>query len=58
MVSLIFAENQRLIASERRLMAVLDTVGEAIFSADVDGKILSVNSEAARLWNMNQGPRR
>ena len=31
-------------------MAVFDTVGEAIFSADEEGKILSVNSEAARLW--------
>jgi PAS domain S-box-containing protein len=31
-------------------MAVFDTVGEAIFSANDEGKILSVNSEAARLW--------
>ena len=39
-----------LLASERRLMAVFNTVGEAIFSADEEGQILSVNSEAARLW--------
>jgi len=50
MVKLIVEENQQLQASERRLMAVFDTVGEAIFSADDQGKILSVNSEAARLW--------
>ena len=50
MVKLIVEENQQLMASERRLMAVFDTVGEAIFSADDQGKILSVNSEAARLW--------
>ena len=50
MVNLIVTENQQLQASERRLMAVFDTVGEAIFSADEQGKILSVNSEAARLW--------
>jgi PAS domain S-box-containing protein len=50
MVQLIFAENQELLASERRLMAVFNTVGEAIFSADAEGKILSLNSEAARLW--------
>ena len=50
MVKVIVDENQQLIASERRLMAVFDTVGEAIFSADENGEILSVNSEAARLW--------
>ncbi len=50
MVKLIVEENQQLMASERRLMAVFDTVGEAIFSADQEGIILSVNSEAARLW--------
>jgi PAS domain S-box-containing protein len=50
MVNLIVAENQQLVASERRLMAVFDTVGEAIFSTGADGEILSVNSEAARLW--------
>jgi len=50
MVKVIVDENQQLIASERRLMAVFDTVGEAIFSADENGLILSVNSEAARLW--------
>jgi PAS domain S-box-containing protein len=50
MVKLIMEENQQLQASERRLMAVFDTVGEAIFTADEEGKILSVNSEAARLW--------
>jgi PAS domain S-box-containing protein len=50
MVKLIITENQQLIASERRLVAVFDTVGEAIFSAGAEGEILSVNSEAARLW--------
>ena len=50
MVRLIITENQQLTASERRLIAVFDTVGEAIFSADENGKILSVNSQAARLW--------
>jgi len=50
MVKLIVAENQQLMASERRLMAVFDTVGEAIFSADQEGRILSVNSEGVRLW--------
>ena len=50
MVNLIIKENHQLVASERRLMAVFDTVGEAIFSAGEEGKILSVNSEAARLW--------
>jgi PAS domain S-box-containing protein len=50
MVNLIVTENQQLMASERRLMAVFDTVGEAIFSAGEEGEILSVNSEAARLW--------
>jgi PAS domain S-box-containing protein len=50
MVNLIVAENHDLMASERRLMAVFDTVGEAIFSAGEKGEILSVNSEAARLW--------
>jgi PAS domain S-box-containing protein len=50
MVKMIGVENQRLLASERRLLAVFNTVGEAIFTADGDGNILSVNSEAARLW--------
>ena len=50
MVKVIVEENQQLIASERRLMAVFDTVGEAIFSADEKGEILSVNSQAAQLW--------
>ncbi len=50
MLKLIVAENQQLTASERRLTAVFDTVAEAIFSADGEGRILSVNSEAARLW--------
>jgi len=50
MVKLIVEENELLMASERRLMAVFDTVGEAIFSAGENGEILSVNSEAARLW--------
>jgi PAS domain S-box-containing protein len=50
MVKLIVEENRQLIDSERKLMAVFDTVGEAIFSTDEEGQILSVNSEAARLW--------
>ncbi len=50
MVKLIIEDNQQLLASERRLVAVLDTVGEAIFSANEQGEILSVNNEAARLW--------
>ena len=50
MVRIILEENHQLLTSERRLTAVLNTVGEAIFSADAEGKILSVNSEAARLW--------
>jgi PAS domain S-box-containing protein len=51
MVKLIITENQQLLASERRLTAVFNTVGEAIFSASDKGEILSVNSQAARLWN-------
>jgi PAS domain S-box-containing protein len=51
MVNLIVTENQQLLTSERRLMAVINTVGEAIFSANEEGKILSVNSQAARLWD-------
>jgi len=50
MVKLIVTENQQLTSSERRLSAVINTVGESIFSTDGEGKILSVNNEAARLW--------
>ena len=50
MVKLIIEENHQLIASDRRLKAVFNTVGEAIFSANEKGEIFSVNSEAARLW--------
>ncbi|MCE0524080.1 MAG: response regulator [Methylacidiphilales bacterium] len=50
MVKMIIAENHQLMASERRLVAVFDTVGEAIFSTDSEGKILSVNTAAARVW--------
>ena len=50
MVKLIVAENQELLISERRLTAVINTVGEAILSTDEDGNVLSMNSEAARLW--------
>ena len=50
MVQMVFAENKQFVQSERRLMAVLDTVGEAIVSADEEGTILSVNNQAARLW--------
>jgi len=50
MVNLIVRETRRLSASERQLTAVFNTVGEAIFSADATGRILSVNDEAARLW--------
>jgi PAS domain S-box-containing protein len=50
MVKMIVDENQQLTSSERRLTAVINTVGEAIFSTDDEGKILSVNHEAERLW--------
>jgi PAS domain S-box-containing protein len=50
MAQLIVRETRKLGASERQLMAVFNTVGEAIFSADQQGLILSVNSEAVRLW--------
>jgi len=50
MAQLIVRETRKLGASERLLMAVFNTVGEAIFSADEQGRILSVNSEAVRLW--------
>ena len=50
MVQLIVAENQQLVTSERQLMAVFNTVAEAIFSADEEGRILSVNNEGTRLW--------
>ena len=50
MVKLILSENQELLLSERRLTAVINTVGEAILSTDEDGNVLSMNSEAARLW--------
>jgi PAS domain S-box-containing protein len=51
MVLLIVRETRQLTASERQLVAVFNTVGEAIFSADGEGRILSVNNEAVRLWN-------
>ena len=50
MVNLIVRETRRLTASQRQLTAVFNTVSEAIFSADAEGRILSVNNEAARLW--------
>ena len=50
MARLVARETQKLSASERQLMAVFNTVGEAIISADEEGRILSVNSEAVRLW--------
>jgi PAS domain S-box-containing protein len=51
MAQRIASERHKLGASERQLMAVLNTVGEAIISADEKGLILSVNNEAVRLWN-------
>jgi len=51
MVNMIATETRQLVASEHQLSAVLNTVNEAIFSADEQGKILSANREAARLWN-------
>jgi PAS domain S-box-containing protein len=51
MVRMIVRETRQLTASERQLMTVFNTVGEAIFSADDQGRILSVNHEAVRLWN-------
>jgi PAS domain-containing protein len=50
MVKKIVEETHRLTSSERQLSAVFNTVGEAIFSTDDKGRILSVNHEAARLW--------
>jgi PAS domain S-box-containing protein len=50
MAQLIARETSKLSASERQLMAVFNTVGEAIISTDEQGMILSVNSEAVRLW--------
>jgi PAS domain S-box-containing protein len=51
MAQRIASERQKLGTSERQLMAVLNTVGEAIISADGKGLIFSVNNEAVRLWN-------
>jgi len=51
MAQRIASERYKLGASERQLTAVLNTVGEAIISADEKGLILSVNNEAVRLWN-------
>jgi len=51
MVEMIAVETRQLISSEHQLSAVLDTVSEAIFSTDEQGKILSANNEAVRLWN-------
>ena len=51
MVSMIVQEARQLTASERQLIAVFNTVNEAIFSADDKGHILSVNNEAVRLWD-------
>jgi len=50
MVNIVVRETHRLTGSQRQLMAVFNTVGEAIFSTDAEGRILSVNDEAARLW--------
>jgi len=51
MVNVIVRETRRLTASQRQLTAIFNTVSEAIFSADTEGRILSVNNEAARLWD-------
>jgi PAS domain S-box-containing protein len=50
MVLLIVRETRQLTASKRQLMTVFNTVSEAIFSADDQGRILSVNNEAVRWW--------
>ena len=50
MIRMIVAENHELVTAERRLSAVINTVGEAILSTDEEGNILSMNSEAVRLW--------
>jgi len=50
MITKMVEETRRLASSERKLSAVFNTVGEAIFSTDQKGRILSVNHEAARLW--------
>ena len=49
-IQMIVRETRQLTASERQVTAIFNTVGEAIFSADVEGKILSANDEAGRLW--------
>ncbi len=54
MVNLIVRETRQLTASEKQLMAVFNTVSEAIFSTDEEGRILSVNSEAVRLWDYEE----
>jgi PAS domain S-box-containing protein len=51
MVGTIARENRQLGTSERKLMAVFNTVSEAIFSTDDQGRIISVNNEAVRLWD-------
>jgi PAS domain S-box-containing protein len=55
MAQRIVRETRKLSASERQLMAVFNTVGEAIISADEEGRILSVNYEAVRLWEYEAG---
>jgi PAS domain S-box-containing protein len=50
MARLIAHETRKLGSSERQLMAVFNTVGEAILSTDDQGRVLSVNHEALRLW--------
>jgi PAS domain S-box-containing protein len=50
LIRMIVSENLQLYVTERRLSAVINTVREAIISTDAEGNILSVNDEAARLW--------
>ena len=51
MVRMIVRETRHLTTSERQLMTVFNTVSEAIFSADEQGRVLSINHEAVRLWD-------
>ncbi|MEP7198810.1 MAG: HD domain-containing phosphohydrolase, partial [Chloroflexota bacterium] len=47
-------ETGQLIASQRQLDAVLDTVGEAIVAIDRDSCIVRVNQEVQNIWGYDQ----
>ncbi len=42
-------------SAEKRLSAVLDTVGEGIITIDINGKIIMVNREANLIWGYHVG---